>query len=92
MKKEIKFFNKLLKKMFGYKNYKEATDELKRLKKYFLTVKKTAVDDLIMGDMNCTIDRIYFAKYKTLKKILTAYLECVEAVNFDYEEYKGEMK
>lgn len=92
MKKEIKFFNKLLKKMFGYKNYKEATDELKCLEKYFLIVKKLPVCNLSMNDMNCTTDRIYFTKYKTLKKILTAYLECVEAVNFDYEEYKGEMK
>lgn len=92
MNKEIKFFNKLLRRMFGYKDYKEAIDELKCLEKYFLIVKKSEVSNLTMNDMNCTTDRIYFTKYKTLKKILTAYLECVEAVNFDYEEYKGEMK
>lgn len=89
MKKEIRFFNKLLKKMFGYENYKQASDEVRRLERYFLDVKKTAICDLTSDDMSCTTDRIYFAKYKTLKKILNSYLNCVEAINFNYEEYKG---
>ena len=29
---------------------------------------------------------------KTLKKLLDSFLNCVEAVNFNYEEYKGELK
>ncbi len=88
MKKEIKFFNRLLKKMFGYKNYREGFEEVKRLERYFLNVKKISACDLTMQDMNCSDERLYFAKYKTLKKILDAYLNCVEAVNFNYEEYK----
>ena len=91
MKKEIRFFNRLLKKMFGYKNYNEAEKEMKCIELYFIDT-KGSFSDLKESDLICTTDRVLFAKYKTLKKLLDSFLNCVEAVNFDYEEYKGELK
>lgn len=91
MSKEIKFFNRLLKKMFGYKNYTEAKKELNRIELYFIN-SKGSFSDLKESDLVCTTDRILFAKHKTLKKLLDSFLNCVEAINFNYEEYKGELK
>ena len=91
MKKEIKFFNRLLKKMFGYKNYNEAKLELRNIEEYFLRT-KGSFSDLNKNDLTCTTDRILYAKYKTLKKLLDSFLNCVEAVTFDFNEYKGELK
>lgn len=91
MNKEIKFFNKLLKKMFGYKNYMEAKREIKFIEFYFNDT-KGSFSNVKEEDLVCTTDRVLFAKYKTLKKLLDSFLNCVEAVTFNYEEYKGELK
>jgi hypothetical protein len=91
MKKEIRFFNKLLKKMFGYKNYNEAKKELRNIELYFIN-SKGSFSDLKENDLTCTTDRVLYAKYKTLKKLLDSFLNCIEAVAFDYNEYKGELK
>ena len=91
MSKEIKFFNRLLKKMFGYKNYAEAKKELNRIELYFIN-SKGSFSNVKEEYLTCTTDRVLFAKYKTLKKLLDSFLNCVEAVAFNYEEYKGELK
>lgn len=97
MKKEIKFFNKLLKKMFGYKSYAEAIASYNGLVKYFNDgfyegYFDSPIDELRFEDLHTSKERKYFAKYRTLKKILESYLNCVEAINFNYMEYKEETK
>lgn len=83
---------RLLKKMFGYKDIKTALHETKELKMNLESWTTKKVEEITIADCKSFYRCYCYVKYRTLKKIIDLYLDSVSLGNFIIEEYEEYVK